>query len=407
MEIKPKIESLAVIKVVGIGGGGNAAVNRMINAKIKGVEFIAVNTDAQALAGSKAPVKIHIGENVTRGLGAGMDPELGRRAAEESSDILHESLRGADMIFITCGMGGGTGTGGAPVIAEIAKDVSALVVAVVTKPFSFEGQQRMNIANRGHEELAQRVDAIITVPNDRLLQVIDKKVSLLDAFEIVDEVLKQGVQGISELITQTGNINADFNDVKAIMNNAGSALMGIGKSSGENRAVEAAKAAISSPLLEMSVDGAKGILFNISGDAGLAMVEVNEAARIITSAADPNAKIIWGVTIDETLGAEVKITVIAAGFGEGSRPQTSSHAPSQQQPPAVTTSLGGFRFRPVAKVETKPPAMSMDKEEVVQPKNSFMPSPISPKITQATMPEIPADDLDIPSILRKKLHKEE
>ncbi len=406
MEVKPKIESLAVIKVVGIGGGGNAAINRMINAKIKGVEFIAINTDAQALASSKAPVKIHIGENVTRGLGAGMDPELGRRAAEDSSDILHESLRGADMIFITCGMGGGTGTGGAPVIAEIAKDVGSLVVAVVTKPFSFEGQQRMNIANRGHEELSQRVDTIITVPNDRLLQVIDKKVSLLDAFEIVDEVLKQGVQGISELITQTGNINVDFADVKAIMTNAGSALMGIGKSSGENRAVEAAKAAISSPLLEMSVDGAKGILFTISGDNSVTMMEVNEAARIITSAADPNAKIIFGVSIDEAMGGEVKVTVVATGFGEGSRQAPPAHInqPAVQQ--TATTSLGGFRFRPVAKVENKVPSITVEKEENFS-RGNFLSAPIQPKISGVTPPEIPQDDLEIPSILRKKLHKEE
>src|SRR3990167_3263851 len=265
MEIKPQIETFAKIKVVGVGGGGSSAVNRMVEEKIKGVEFISINTDAQALHHNKAPVKLHIGQTVTRGLGAGMNPDLGRKSAEESQDEIKELLKDTDMVFITCGLGGGTGTGAAPVVADIARDLGALTVAIVTKPFMFEGQQRRNIAEAGLEELVEKVDTIITIPNDRLLAVIDKKTSLLDAFSVVDDVLRQGVQGISELITVPGLINVDFADVKAIMENSGSALMGIGRASGENRAVEAAKQAIASPLLELSVDGARGILFTISG----------------------------------------------------------------------------------------------------------------------------------------------
>ena len=317
MEIKPDIETFAKIKVVGVGGSGGSAVDRMITSKIRGVEFIVINTDAQALHHSKAPTKIHIGKTVTRGLGAGMDPELGRKAAEESQDEIHEALKGADMVFITCGLGGGTGTGAAPVVAEIAKDVGALTVAVVTKPFAFEGAQRKGIADGGLGDLGDRVDTLITIPNDRLLQIIDKKTSLLDAFGTVDEVLRQGVQGISELITIPGLINVDFADVKSIMADAGSALMGIGKATGDNRAVDAAKAAIDSPLLELSIDGAKGILFTVTGGPDLGMYEVNEAARVITASVDPNAKVIFGTVIDETLKGEVRITVIATGFGKG------------------------------------------------------------------------------------------
>ena len=265
VEVKPEVETFAKICVLGIGGGGGAALGRMMEDKIRGVEFIAINTDAQALYHSDAANKVHVGKMATRGLGAGMDPELGRKAAEESRDDIKKKLEGSDMVFITCGLGGGTGTGAAPIIAEIAKEIGALTVAVVTKPFSFEGAQRKSIADRGEEELAERVDTIITIQNDRLLQIIDKKISLLDAFAIVDEVLKQGVQGISELITMPGIINVDFADVKAIMADSGSALMGIGHGNGENRAVEAAKSAIESPLLELSIEGAKGILFTIAG----------------------------------------------------------------------------------------------------------------------------------------------
>lgn len=313
-EIKPDIETFAKIKVIGVGGGGGAAINRMVRSNIKGVEFLAVNTDLQALRYAQAPLKLHIGKSSTRGLGAGMNPEVGKKAAEENQDEVRNALKGADMVFITCGLGGGTGTGAAPVIAEIAKDLGALTVAVVTKPFAFEGMQRKGLADKGLEELAEKVDTIITIPNDRILQIIDKKTSLMDAFAVVDEVLKNGVQGISELITTHGLINVDFADVKAIMADTGSALMGIGRASGENRAVEAAKMAISSPLLELSIDGAKGILFTVAGNSSLGMHEVNEAAKVITSSADSDAKIIFGAVIQDDLEDEVKITVIATGF---------------------------------------------------------------------------------------------
>src|SRR3989339_1503476 len=314
IEIKPDIETFAKIKVIGLGGSGGSAINRMIKSKLKGIEFIAVNTDAQALNNNEATHKLHIGRATTRGLGAGMDPELGAQAAEESEEEIRTIMEGADMVFLTCGLGGGTGTGSAPIVADIAKEAGALTVAVVTKPFSFEGAQRKSIAERGLDNLIDKVDTIITIPNDRLLQVIDKKTSLLDAFAIVDEVLKQGVQGISEIITIPGLVNVDFADVKAIMKEAGSALMGIGRASGESRAVEAARTAIDSPLLELSIKGAKGVLFTITGGTDLSMHEVNEAAEVITSSIDPNAKVIFGAVIDDETGDEVKITVIATGF---------------------------------------------------------------------------------------------
>ncbi len=313
-EVKPTAETFAKIKVVGVGGSGGSVVDRMIGSGIKGVEFIAVNTDVQALHHNKASKKLHIGKSITRGLGAGMNPELGRQSAEESRNEIRDFLKDADMVFITCGLGGGTGTGGSPIVAEIARDLGALTVAVVTKPFSFEGAQRKNIAERGLSELADKVDTIITIPNDKLLQVIDKKTSLLDAFIVADEVLRQGVQGISELITIPGLINVDFADVKAVMANAGSALMGIGQASGENKAIEAAKAAINSPLLEMSIEGAKGILLTIVGGPNLTMHEVNEAAKVVTSSSDEDAKIIFGAVIDEKYKDEIKITVVATGF---------------------------------------------------------------------------------------------
>ncbi len=323
IEVKPEVETFAKIKVVGVGGGGNSAVNRMVINNINGVEFIAVNTDAQALHQNLAKYKLHIGRTVTRGLGAGMNPELGMKSAEESSSEVREVLKGADMIFITCGLGGGTGTGAAPVIAEIARDLGALTVAVVTRPFSFEGAQRRTIADKGLEELSAKVDTIISIPNDRILQIIDKKTSLLDAFAVVDDILKQGVKGISELITKPGLINVDFADVKAIMKESGSALMGIGSGTGENRAVDAAKAAIDSPLLELSIEGAKGVLFTITGPSDLTMNEVNEAARLITASVDSGAKIIFGTTIDNDLKGEVSITVIATGFGDESAKRDS------------------------------------------------------------------------------------
>jgi len=313
-EVKPAVETFAKIKVVGIGGSGSSAVNRMIDCGIRGVEFIAINTDVQALHYNKATKKIHIGKTITKGLGAGMNPELGRQSAEEAQNDIRDMLKDTDMVFVTCGLGGGTGTGASPIVAEIARDLGALTVAVVTKPFAFEGAQRKNIAERGLSELADKVDTIITIPNDKLLQVIDKKTSLLDAFMVVDEILRQGVQGISELITVPGLINVDFADVKAVMANAGSALMGIGQASGENKAIEAAKAAISSPLLEMSIEGARGILFTIVGGPSLGMHEVNEAAKVITSSADEDAIIIFGAVIDDKYKDEIKITVVATGF---------------------------------------------------------------------------------------------
>jgi cell division protein FtsZ len=313
-EIKPAAESFAKIKLVGVGGSGGSAVNRMIDGGVKGIEFIAMNTDVQALHYNKANKKIHIGKSITRGLGAGMNPDLGKQSAEESQNEIRDALKDADMVFVTCGLGGGTGTGAAPVVVEIARDLGALTVAVVTKPFAFEGIQRKNIAERGLMELSDKVDTIITIPNDKLLQIIDKKTSLLDAFMVVDEVLRQGVQGIAELITIPGLINLDFADVKAVMANAGSALMGIGSASGENKAIEAAKAAINSPLLEMSIDGARGILFTITGGSNLGMNEVNEAAKIITASADEDAKIIFGASIDPKMKDEIKITVVATGF---------------------------------------------------------------------------------------------
>lgn len=313
-EIKPDIETCAKIKVIGVGGGGGSALSRMIAMKLRGIDFIAINTDAQALHSNPAPVKVAIGKTVTRGLGAGMNPEVGRRAAEENANDIRNAIAGADMVFLTCGLGGGTGSGVSPEVAKIARETGALTVAVVTKPFGFEGAQRKRIAEDAYQELSQHVDTIITIPNDRVLQIIDKKTSLLDAFKIVDDILRQGVQGIAEIITLPGLINVDFADVKAIMQNAGSALMGIGKASGENRAVEAAKQAIASPLLEISIDGAKGILFTVTGGPDLAMYEVAEAAKVITGSADDDARVIFGANIDETLGDEVRITVVATGF---------------------------------------------------------------------------------------------
>ncbi|MDO8599271.1 MAG: cell division protein FtsZ, partial [bacterium] len=281
-EVKPGIDTFAKIKVIGVGGSGGSAVNRMVRAKLRGVDFIVANTDLQALHHNLAGTKIHLGKTVTRGLGAGMDPEVGKKAAEESENEIRDVLKGTDMVFVTCGLGGGTGSGAAPLIAETARDLGCLTIGVVTKPFGFEGAQRRAIAEAAYDELRERVDALITIPNDRILSIIDKKTSLLDAFEIVDDILKQGVRGIAELITIPGLINVDFADVKAIMRDAGSALMGIGVASGENRAVEAAKAAVSSPLLEVSIDGARGILFTIMGGPSLTMHEVNEAAQVIT-----------------------------------------------------------------------------------------------------------------------------
>ncbi len=304
----------ANIRVIGCGGGGSNAVNRMIHAGLKGVQFIALNTDAQALLLSEAGHTIQLGEKLTKGLGAGSNPDIGQRSAEESREEIRQALEGADMVFITAGMGGGTGTGAAPVVAEIAREVSALTVGVVTKPFTFEGRRRMAQAEQGIEVLKSKVDTLITIPNDRLLQVVEKRTSMIEAFKIADDVLRQGVQGISDLITVPGLINLDFADVRTIMTDAGSALMGIGQASGEDRAMEAAKQAISSPLLEASIEGAKGILLSLTGSSSLGIYEVNEAAEIVSEAADPDANIIFGAVIDENLKDELRVTVIATGF---------------------------------------------------------------------------------------------
>jgi cell division protein FtsZ len=306
---------LALIKVVGVGGGGSNAVNRMVDAGLGGCEFIAVNTDAQALLMVDADVKMPIGSDVTRGLGAGADPSVGRSAAEESRDELKEALKGADMVFVTAGEGGGTGTGAAPIVAKLAHEIGALTVGVVTKPFSFEGRRRAEIASRGVDELRDEVDTLIVIENDRLLQVVEKRTSILDAFTLADDVLRQGVQGITDLITIPGLVNLDFADVRTIMNEAGSALMGIGTAGGENRATEAARSAVSSPLLESSIEGATGILLNVTGGPDIGLFEVNEAAQVVTSAADQNANVIFGAVIDEALKDEVRVTVIATGFG--------------------------------------------------------------------------------------------
>ena len=303
-----------MIKVVGVGGGGTNAVTRMVDAGLKGVEFLGVNTDAQALLGCDADVKLHIGAKVTRGLGAGADPEVGFQAAMESRDELKEALKGADMVFVTAGEGGGTGTGGAPVIAELSRELGALTVGVVTRPFTFEGQKRSDQAEYGIRNLREKVDTLIVIPNDRLLSVVEKQTSIMDAFRMADDILRQGVQGITDLITIPGLVNLDFADVRTIMRDAGSALMGIGQAGGENRAAEAARTAVSSPLLEASVEGATGILLNITGGSGLGLFEVNEAAEVVTSAADRNANVIFGAVIDDALGDEVRVTVIATGF---------------------------------------------------------------------------------------------
>lgn len=320
---------LAVIKVVGIGGGGVNAINRMIEVGVKGVEFVAINTDAQALLMSDADVKLDIGRELTRGLGAGADPTVGRQAAEDHSEELSDVLRGADMVFVTAGEGGGTGTGGAPVVARIAREQGALTIGVVTKPFNFEGQRRIGQAEIGVEALRKEVDTLIVIPNDRLLSLSDKNISMLDAFKQADHVLLQGVSGITDLITTPGLINLDFADVRSVMKDAGSALMGIGMARGENRAAEAARNAIASPLLEASIDGAKGVLLSIAGGSDLGLFEINEAARLVADVAHPEANIIFGTVIDDTLGDEVRVTVIAAGFDSyepSNRPWTPTGA---------------------------------------------------------------------------------
>lgn len=402
-EIKPEIETFARIKVVGVGGSGGNAISRMMECKLRGVEFVAVNTDAQDLHHSKAGDKIHIGKNLTKGLGAGMNPEIGRQAAEENRDEIAEVLKGSDMVFVTCGLGGGTGTGASPIVTEVAKEAGALTIAVVTKPFSFEGAQRKAIALEGLENLKDRVDALIVISNDRLLQIIDRKTTLVNAFRVVDDVLRQGVQGISDLISKPGIVNVDFADVKAVLQDAGSALMGIGIAAGDNRATQAAKAAINSPLLEFSIDGAKGILFNVSGGPDITMLEINEAANVITESIDPNAKVIFGATIDESAKkGELHLTVIAAGF--------DSEAINEK------TGISGFAGRDAAKsVIEEAPAPPINLLSEIDEKPKFIiEEKVSPKPKRqinfeskvsSISEEDEDDELEIPAFIRRKMKK--
>lgn len=416
-------DGYAVIRVVGVGGGGSNTVQRMINSKMRGVEFVAINTDAQALSNNDASVKIQIGKETTRGLGSGADPEVGRRSAEENKEEIYETLKGSDMVFITCGMGGGTGTGASPFVASIAKELGALTVGVVTKPFAFEGQRRRKVADLGIQDLKENVDTLITIPNDRLLQVIDKKTSLFDAFGVVDDVLRQGVQGISDLITLPGIINLDFADVKAIMQDAGSALMGIGRSSGDNRAIEAARSAIDSPLLELSIDGAKGILFSIAGGTDLGMYEIDEAAKAITEAADADANIIFGTIIDEAMQGEVKITVVATGFEQetnkqqGRRfviggntmgmPMQRPNTPEYGQPSTPQQDQNQYAPQP-QQAPVQPQYASPYDPAPVRPDFNQQPQPLPRYHTEAPQqrqpePQGDEEELEVPTFIRRKL----
>jgi cell division protein FtsZ len=412
MPLRSDSENFALIKVIGVGGGGSNAVNRMIRAEMMGVEFISVNTDAQALLQSDAPHKIRIGDKLTRGLGAGADPGVGQRAAEEDSEKIYEALKDADMIFITAGMGGGTGSGAAPVIAEIAKDLGSLTVGVVTKPFSFEGMRRKLVAEQYTEALKDKVDTLITIPNDRLREVVDKKTSIIDAFRVVDDVLRQGVQGISDLITVPGLINLDFADVKTIMRDAGSSMMGIGMGTGETRAVDAAKNAVMSPLLEVNITGARGILFNVTGGSDLGLFEVNEAAEVIKEAADPEANIIFGTVIDDRMRDEVKVTVIATGF-DGTRKPKPGRAVSADAALAIESGLDERSREILAEIE-RDRAERQALEEQMPERSPFAhsgtdatqvrpterePLPVRPSLER---PSFGDTDLDIPSFLRRK-----
>jgi len=400
-QVKPDIETFAKIKVIGVGGSGGSAVNRMVGGRIRGVDFIAMNTDVQALHHSSAPQKLHIGKSVTRGLGAGMDPEIGRKAAEESQNEIRDMVKDADMVFVTCGLGGGTGSGAAPVVAAVAKEAGALTIAVVTKPFAFEGPQRRDIADKSWEQLARNVDAIITIPNDRILQIIDKKTTLLESFKIVDDVLRQGVQGIAELITIPGLINVDFADVKTIMRDAGSALMGIGVGTGENKAAEAAKSAISSPLLELSIDGARGILFTVTGGPDMTMNEVSEAAKIVTSSAAENAKVIFGATIDESMTGNMRIAVIATGFDDR-RPSLPAIEEEQSTPSFFS---GGSKFMPsnfMRKVQKDEEEEEKKFKQIIYNNNAPSQTPKNqpPQAKDKTSGD---EELEIPAFIRKKM----
>ena len=400
-QVKPDVESFARIRVIGVGGSGGNAVNHMVETHVQGVDFIAINTDGQDLHKSKAKRKIHIGKNLTRGLGAGMNAELGKQAAEETREDIQEAIKGSDMVFITCGMGGGTGTGAAPIVAKVARELGALTVGVVTRPFGFEGQQRMRLAEAGLAELRKAVDALIIIPNDKLLSIVSRETGIKNAFAMCDDILKQAVEGISDLITQTGIINVDFADVRTIMHNAGSALMGIGTAIGEHRAEQAARAAINSPLLEVSIHGAKGVLFSVAGGEDLGMLEVQDAANVITEAIDPDAKVIFGAVTDPTLKkGQVRVTVIATGFPEATQ--------------RATLFAGSARLIAAKKDHDVPPVNPRTREEMKKPE-----APVAQKeeksIRDVQKPEpakvIPAienneDDDDswggLPSFLRRK-----
>ncbi len=435
MQITPKVETYARIKVLGVGGSGTNAVHRMHELGINGVEFISINTDAQALHNSSADRKVHIGKGITRGLGAGMNPDQGRQAAEESRDDIMDAIKNADMVFITCGLGGGTASGAAPVIAEIAKSEGILTVGVVTKPFTFEGTKRKDIAEEAYGNLKEKVDAIISIANDRILQIIDKKTSLLDAFKTVDEVLRHGIQGISDLITTHGIVNADFADVRTITQDAGTALIGIGIGTGENRAADAARNAINSPLLELAIDGAKGVLFNITGGRDLSMFEIDEAAKIITKSVDPEAKIKFGAVIDESMQDTIKITVIATGFDEMQRKPSSIRAVEMEDPGREAREIKRLeevrrldeqkrereeatrREEAVRREEVEVPRFVPSRPSAPMPQDirggangntsgGFTPEPRTKRVEPAVQDASSSagdEDLDIPAFIRKKM----
>ncbi|MER6194566.1 cell division protein FtsZ [Streptomyces cyaneofuscatus] len=400
---------LAVIKVIGVGGGGVNAINRMIEVGLKGVEFIAINTDAQALLMSDADVKLDVGRELTRGLGAGANPAVGRKAAEDHREEIEEVLKGADMVFVTAGEGGGTGTGGAPVVANIARSLGALTIGVVTRPFTFEGRRRANQAEDGIAELREEVDTLIVIPNDRLLSISDRQVSVLDAFKSADQVLLSGVQGITDLITTPGLINLDFADVKSVMSEAGSALMGIGSARGDDRAVAAAEMAISSPLLEASIDGARGVLLSISGGSDLGLFEINEAAQLVSEAAHPEANIIFGAVIDDALGDEVRVTVIAAGFDGGQPPtrreNTLGANTNKREEPAAQARPSAESARPSGGLGSVPPREESPAPAEPAPASASSEGPLS----QVSPPHVPparpyqdtqAEELDVPDFLK-------
>jgi cell division protein FtsZ len=411
MPLRSDSENFALIRVIGVGGGGSNAVNRMIRAEMMGVEFIACNTDAQALLQSDAPHKIRIGDKITRGLGAGGDSMIGQRAAEEDSEKIAQALVDSDMVFITAGLGGGTGSGAAPIVAQMAKEAGALTIGVVTKPFTFEGAKRKLIAEKAADELRAQVDTLITIPNDRLKDVVQKNTSIIDAFRVVDDVLRQGVQGISDIITMPGLINLDFADVRAIMKDAGSALMGIGRATGENRAVEAARQAIASPLLEVNIQGAQGILFNITGSSSLSLFEVTEAAEEIRAAADPEANIIFGTSFNERLGDEVMITVIATGFDGLRKKDVGRHA-AAAQPTDTASSVRAPRERDFLEELERQRTQSNDGGFDIAPgeDRGAAAATSTPRIERSVGEPVPvkraaaydADDLEIPSFLRRK-----